>query len=69
MNKITNKQITKRHVCRSVQRRVHVFKATIWSNDRIFKVNIYNNRNGCTLIIRSLIVRRTKAFQQNRTLL
>jgi hypothetical protein len=59
MNKISNKQVTKRHVCRSVQRRVHVFKATIWSNDKIFKVNIYNNRNGCTFIIRFLCIKMT----------
>ncbi len=47
MNKITNKQVTKKCVCKNVQRRVHVFKATIWSNDKIFTVNIYNIRNGC----------------------
>jgi hypothetical protein len=62
-NKITNKQIMKRCVCSNVQRRVHVSRATIWRDDKIFKVNIYNGRNGCVLIISSPIARRPKAFQ------
>ncbi len=68
-NKITNKQITKRHVCSNAQRRMHVFRAIVWRDDRIFKVNIYNSRNGCAFIISSPIVRGPKAFQQNKTLL
>jgi hypothetical protein len=67
-NKITNKQITKKRVCNSVQRKVHVSRAIVWKDDRIFKVNIYNGRNGCTLIISCPIARRPKAFQQNKTL-
>ncbi len=62
-NKITNKQVTKRHVCNNAQRRAYASKATIWKDDKIFEVNIYNNRNGCKLIISFPIVRRSKAFQ------
>jgi hypothetical protein len=58
----------KRHVCNSVQRRAHDFKAIVCKDDKIFKVNINNGRNGCTLIISSPIARRPKAFQQNKTL-
>ncbi len=61
-NKITNKQVTKKLICNSVQRKAHASKATIWKDDKIFKVNIYNGRNGCTLIISSPIARRPKAF-------
>ncbi len=67
-NKITNKQITKRHVCNSAQKRAHASSATIWKDDRIFKINIYNGRNGCAFIITSPIAKRPKAFQQNRIL-
>jgi hypothetical protein len=67
-NQITSKQITKRHVCSSAQRRAHASKATIWTDDKIFRVNIYNNRNGCTFIINFPIARRPKAFQYNITL-
>jgi hypothetical protein len=68
-NKITNKQVTKKLVCNSVQRRAHAFRATVWRDDKIFTVNIYNRRNGCTVIIISPIARRLKAFQQNKILL
>jgi hypothetical protein len=47
----------------TVQRRVHVSKAIIWRDDKIFKVNINNNENGCAFIISFLITRRPKAFQ------
>jgi hypothetical protein len=57
----------KRCVCNNVQRRAHAYKPTIWRDDKIFKVNINNNTNGCTLIINSPIARRPKAFQQNKT--
>jgi hypothetical protein len=67
-NKITNKQITKRCVCNSVLKKAHVSKVTIWRDDKIFGVNIYNSRNGHALIISFPIVRRPKAFQYNRTL-
>jgi hypothetical protein len=42
----TNK--SQKHVCNSVQRRAHVYKTTVWKDDKIFKVNIYNGKNGCT---------------------
>jgi len=58
----------KRHVCSNVQRRAHASRPTIWRDDVIFKVNINNGKNGCTLIINFLIARRPKAFQQNKTL-
>jgi hypothetical protein len=62
-NKITNKQVMKRRVCNSVQRRAHASRATVWKDDKIFKINIYNNRNGCALIKSSPIVKRPKTFQ------
>ncbi len=47
----------------------HTFsRATIWRDDKIFRVNIYNGRNGCTLIISSLIDKRPKAFQRTELL-
>jgi len=74
-NKITNKQVTKRRVFNSVQRRVHTSRAIVCRDDKIFKVNIYNDRNGSMFIINSPIARRhspiarrPKAFQQNKTL-
>ncbi len=57
-NKTTSKQVTKRHVCNNAYRRAHAFRPTIWRDDKIFKVNINNKRNGCVLIISSPIVRR-----------
>ncbi len=68
-NIIPNKQVTKRHVCSSPQRRAHASKVVVWRDDKIFKVKSNNNKNGCTLIINFPIVKRPKAFQQNRTLL
>ncbi len=59
-NTITNKQVTKSHVWNSVQRNAHAFRAIVWRDDKIFRVNIYNLRNGCVLIISSLIARRPK---------
>jgi len=67
-NKIINKQVTKRCVCSSAQRRVHVSRPTLWRDDRIFRVNINNGRKGCVFIISPPIARRSKAFQQNKTL-
>jgi hypothetical protein len=54
----------KRRVCNNAQIRAHVSRATIWRDDKIFKVNIYNGRNGCALIINSPIARRPKGFQR-----
>ncbi len=67
-NKITNKQITKMRVCNSVQRTVHASKAIVCRDDKIFKVNIYNDRNGSMFIISSPIARGPKTLQQNKTL-
>ncbi len=63
-NKTTNKQVIKRHVCNNVQKKVHVSRATVWKDDKIFRVNIYNGRNGCAFIISSLIARRRKPFDK-----
>jgi hypothetical protein len=65
-NKTTNKQVMKRHVYNSAQRRVHASRAIVWRDDKIFEVDIYNDRNGCMFIINSLIARRPKALQQNK---
>jgi hypothetical protein len=54
-NKITNKQVSKKHVCNNVQRRAHASRPTIWRDDKIFKVNIDNGTNGCTLLFISTI--------------
>jgi hypothetical protein len=62
-NKITNKQIMKGCVCNNAKKRVHASRATVWKDDTIFRVNIYNGRNGCEFIISSPIIRRPKAFQ------
>jgi hypothetical protein len=62
-NKTTNKQVTKMHVCGSVQRRVHASRPIVWRDDKIFRVNINNGGNGCMFIISFPIAKRPKAFQ------
>jgi hypothetical protein len=56
----------KRRVCNNVQRRAHVSRAIVWRDDEIFKVNIYNGRNGCAFIINSPIIKRPKTFQRTK---